>query len=282
MSSFLHSVISSLLGRSCFPLWSRCSKKAATESPFYFCHPVKVNKMIYGDGYNIYRGLILAFTKIEVTYKQLSSCSRISKSYILWCAQQRYRQAATLPESMQIIARNAMTLEVYIRRFITLLFHHRKRGYSSYIVREVRSVRERERDGSDVTFVALKVAKNFAPFLAKTLNWWWILHLSLPKVSTFKLVLAIFLAKNLHLSFTPLEGHRVHTFRCQKRCAFRSSSRSSFCFCQMAWEGIEAPKQTIKFPAAPTFFSSKKMNQINTKKLLEIKKEILLEVALGE
>ena len=28
--------------------------------------------------------------------------------------------------------------------------------------------------------------------------------------------------------------------------------------CQMAWQGIEAPKQTIEFPAAPFFFSSKK------------------------
>ena len=26
----------------------------------------------------------------------------------------------------------------------------------------------------------------------------------------------------------------------------------------MAWQGIEAPKQTIEFPAAPSFFSSKK------------------------
>ena len=60
------------------------------------------------------------------------------------------------------------------------------------------------------------------------------------------------------LSFSPLEGHWDHTFRCQKRCALRNSSRSSFCFCQMAWQGIEAPKQTIEFPAAPTFFSSQK------------------------
>ena len=39
-------------------------------------------------------------------------------------------------------------------------FYYRKRGSASYIVREVRSVRERERDterdGSDVTIVALK------------------------------------------------------------------------------------------------------------------------------
>ena len=46
--------------------------------------------------------------------------------------------------------------------------YYRKRGSVSYIVREVHSVREREReiqrekDGSDVTIVALKLAMSFA------------------------------------------------------------------------------------------------------------------------
>ena len=35
---------------------------------------------------------------------------------------------------------------------------------------------------------------------------------------------ALFLAKNLHLSFSPLKGRWVHTFRCQKRCTLRISS----------------------------------------------------------
>ena len=58
--------------------------------------------------------------------------------------------------------------------------YYRKRGSASYIVREVRSVREREIqrerererewDESDVTLVALKLAMNFAPFLAKNLH----------------------------------------------------------------------------------------------------------------
>ena len=69
---------------------------------------------------------------------------------------------------------------------------------------------------------------------------------------------ALFLAKNLHLSFSPLEGRWDRTFRCQKRCALRNSLCSSFCFCQISWQGTEAPKQKIEFPAAPTFFSSKK------------------------
>ena len=85
------------------------------------------------------------------------------------------------------------------------LLYYRKGGSASYIVREVHSVRERERerererdterereregereiDGSDVTLVALKLAKKFALFHAKTLKF------------------ALFLAKNLHLSFSP-------------------------------------------------------------------------------
>ena len=113
--------------------------------------------------------------------------------------------------------------------------------------REREIQRERERGGSDVTWVALKLAMNFAPFLAKNL------HLSIGEE------FCTFLAKILHLSFSSLEGCLlVHTFRCQKRCALRNSSRSSICFCQMAWQGFEAPKQTIEFPAALSFFSSKK------------------------
>ena len=38
---------------------------------------------------------------------------------------------------------------------------------------------------------------------------------------------ALFLAKTLHLSFSPLERRWVHTFRCQKRCTLRNSSHSS-------------------------------------------------------
>ena len=58
--------------------------------------------------------------------------------------------------------------------------NYRKRGSASYIVREVLSMRERERereiqterDGSDVTIVALKLAMN--------------LHFPLPKIRTFR------------------------------------------------------------------------------------------------
>ena len=72
--------------------------------------------------------------------------------------------------------------------------HYRKRGSASYIVREVHSVRERERereiqrkkDGSDVTIVALKLAVSFS----------------------------LLLAKNVHLSI----GEEFCAFPCQKIC----------------------------------------------------------------
>ena len=77
--------------------------------------------------------------------------------------------------------------------------YYRKRGSASYIVREVLSVRkreryrqtdrERERDGSDVTIVALKLAMN--------------LHFPLPKIHTIGDELTLSLAKNSHFSFLP-------------------------------------------------------------------------------
>ena len=85
---------------------------------------------------------------------------------------------------------------------------------------------------------------------------------------------APFLVKNFHLSI----GEEFCTFPCQKFApqflpfwralsshfllpkTLRSSKQLAFfvLLCQMAWQGIEDPKQTIEFPAAPSFFSSKK------------------------
>ena len=60
----------------------------------------------------------------------------------------------------------------------SLISYYRKNGSASYIVREVHSVREREReiqrekDGSDVTIVALKLAMNLHfPFAKNSHNW---------------------------------------------------------------------------------------------------------------
>ena len=81
-----------------------------------------------------------------------------------------------------------------------LLNHYRKRGSASYIVCEVHSEREREiqrereKDGSDVTIVGLKLAMSFALLLAKNV------HLSI-----YETFCAIPCQKNLHLSFSPLE-----------------------------------------------------------------------------
>ena len=66
-----------------------------------------------------------------------------------------------------------------------------------YREREKRE-RDTERDGSDVTLVALKLAINFAPFLAKRLK--------------LAMNFEPFLAKNLHLSI----GEEFCTFPCQK------------------------------------------------------------------
>ena len=78
------------------------------------------------------------------------------------------------------------------------LVHYRKRGSASYIVREVLSVRERERyrererDGSDVIF-ALKLAMNS--------------HFHLPKIRTIGDELTLSLAKNRTFRFS------LHTSR---------------------------------------------------------------------
>ena len=142
-------------------------------------------------------------------------------------------------------------------------------------MREVRSVRERDTERERERwkgrhFSSAEIGDEFCTF-------------PLPKICTLVLAksFALFLAKNLHLSFSPLEGRWVHTFRCQKRCALRNSSLSSFCFCQMAWQGIEAPKQTIEFPAAPSFFSSKKWIKLIPKTIGNRKRDCAWGCARG-
>ena len=92
------------------------------------------------------------------------------------------------------------------------------------------------------------------------------LHFSLPKICT---------------SFSPLEWRWVYTLRCQKGCTLRNSSHPSFCFCQMAWQGIGAPKQTIEFPAAPFFFSSKKWIKLIQKTIGNRKRDCACGCARG-
>ena len=91
---------------------------------------------------------------------------------------------------------------------------------------------------------------------------------------------ALFLAKNLHLflpSWMALSSH----FPLPKTCSLRNSSHSSFCFCQMEWHGIEAPKQTIEFPAAPSFFSLKKWIKLIPKTIGNRKRDCAWGCACG-
>ena len=80
------------------------------------------------------------------------------------------------------------------------------------------------------------------------------MHFSLPKMCTLVLTksLRYSLPKNLHLSFSPLEWRSVHTFRCQNFALFETV-RILRTVKWRDWQGIEAAKQTMEFPAAPFF-----------------------------
>ena len=88
----------------------------------------------------------------------------------------------------------------------TTTINYRKRGSASYIVREVLSVREtereryrqRERDGSDVTIVALKLAMNLHFPCQKFAQLAMSLRFPLPKIRTFRF--------SLHTSRLSLRG----------------------------------------------------------------------------
>ena len=90
------------------------------------------------------------------------------------------------------------------------------------------------------------------------------MHFSLLKMCTSVLAksFALFLAKILHLSFSPFEMRWVHTFHCQKRCTFRNSSYSSHC--QMAWlidRGSKQQSTRSNFRLHRSSFSSKKIEK---------------------
>ena len=118
-------------------------------------------------------------------------------------------------------------------------------GSAAYIVREMRSVRERRKWRH---LSSAEIGDEFCSFACQkicTSYWRRILHFSLPKISTL---------------VSPLL--KVHTFRCQKRCTLRNCSHSSFCFCQMAWQGL---KHRNNDPAATSFSSKKWIKLINIK-----------------
>ena len=113
---------------------------------------------------------------------------------------------------------------------------------------------QRERDGSDVTIVALKLAMN--------------LHIPLPKIRTIGDELTLSLAKNSHFSFLP--SRRGH--HCALKFAMSSHfplpkifPSSLFPLFQMARASrrvIENPRQMIK--SCPVLFcSSHRKNELN-------------------
>ena len=133
--------------------------------------------------------------------------------------------------------------------------YYRKRGSASYIVREVHSVREREiqreKDGSDVTIVALKLAMSFALLLAKNV------HLSIGEE------FCAFPCQKNCTSVFPLRGLNgaEFTLSVAKNVALFETVRILRTVTWRDWQAIEAGKQTIEFPAAPFFFIVEKKSQ---------------------
>ena len=122
--------------------------------------------------------------------------------------------------------------------------------------RERDTEREREKDGSDVTIVALKLAMSFALLLAKNV------HLSIGEE------FCAFPCQKNCTSVSPLLNGAEFTLSVAKNVALFETVRILRTVKWRDWQGIEAAKQTIEFPAAPFFFlveKIEKMNQINTK-----------------
>ena len=106
---------------------------------------------------------------------------------------------------------------------------------------------------------------------------------------------ALFLAKNLHLSIgeefctfpcqkvaplSPLLNGAEFTFSVVKKVALFEAVRivrRIVCFCQMAWQGIESPKQTME----TSFFSSKKWIKLIPKTIGNRKRDCAWGCARG-
>ena len=137
---------------------------------------------------------------------------------------------------------------------LSLSLYYREHGSASYIVREVRSVRERdterererEIDGSDVTIVVLKLA------MSLKIN----LHFPLPKIRTIGDEFTLSLAK-----YAPFVSHftlsHLH-FGAEIRNQFTllvDKKIRPLCFDSLKW----------REPLDETDLPIEKMNQINTK-----------------
>ena len=128
-----------------------------------------------------------------------------------------------------------------------LLLYYRKRGSASYnctwgTFGERERYREREKDGSDVTIVALKLAMSFALLLAKNV------HLSIDEE------FCAIPCQKICTSVSPLSNGAEFTLSVAKNVAHFETVRILRTVKWRDWQGIEAAKQTIEFPAAPFFF----------------------------
>ena len=83
------------------------------------------------------------------------------------------------------------------------------------------------------------------------------------------------------LSRTPLLNGAEFALSVAKYVALFETVRILRRFCQMTWQGIEAPKQTIEFPAAPSFFSSKKWIKLIPKTIGNWKRDCAWGCARG-
>ena len=108
--------------------------------------------------------------------------------------------------------------------------------------RDTEREREREKDGSDVTIVALKLAMSFALLLAKNV------HLSIGEE------FCAFPCQKICTLVSPLLNGAEFTLSVAKNVALFETVRVLRTVKWRDWQGIEAAKQTIEFPAALLFF----------------------------
>ena len=92
---------------------------------------------------------------------------------------------------------------------------------------------------------------------------------------------ALFLAKNF-APLSPLLNGAEFTLSVAKNVALFETVPILRRFCQMAWQRFEAPKQMIEFPAAPSFFSSKKWIKLLPKTIGNRKKRVCVRLRSGE
>ena len=148
-----------------------------------------------------------------------------------------------------VIAKIAQGSSMNFVRSLLFSAYYRKRGSASYIVHEVRLVRERERDGSDVTLVAM----NFALFLAKMCT--------LVLAKSF----ARFLAKNFHL-FLRLPSRMALSSHFPLPNTLHSSKQFAFFVASVKWCDRGSKHRTNdRISSCTVLLLIEKMNQINTR-----------------